>query len=212
MGSLLGGYAVRATVWIGGGNLPLVPGDSCHYLEVATSVFRGEGPVKHYVESFFTDYPRDPRGPGRARRLGHAAVRVPARRRVSPGRGRARASRSRRPSAVAKACSFVLNLLALPALYGFARRRFGPRVAHWRRWPCSPCCRSTHLRGVRPPREPGGADVDPGGLDADRGLARSGPARRPGPGRLSAGVCGGLAILARNTALALIAAAGLYAA
>ena len=28
---------------------------------------------------------------------------------------------------VAKACSFVLNLLALPALYGFARRRFGAR-------------------------------------------------------------------------------------
>ncbi|HMF36119.1 MAG TPA: hypothetical protein VKF17_05745, partial [Isosphaeraceae bacterium] len=46
------GYAIRATVWICGGNLPLVPGDSCHYLEVATSVYRGEGPVKHYVESF----------------------------------------------------------------------------------------------------------------------------------------------------------------
>ena len=32
---------------------------------------------------------------------------------------------------VAKACSFVLNLLALPALYVFARRRFGCRVAIW---------------------------------------------------------------------------------
>src|SRR5262249_16557876 len=30
------GYAVRAIVWIAGGNLPLVPGDSCHYLEVAS--------------------------------------------------------------------------------------------------------------------------------------------------------------------------------
>ena len=58
------GYAIRATVWICGGNLPLVPGDSCHYLEVATSVFRGEGPVKHYVESFFTDYPRIRQGQG----------------------------------------------------------------------------------------------------------------------------------------------------
>ena len=56
--------AIRATVWICGGNLPLVPGDSCHYLEVATSVFRGEGPVKHYVESFFTDYPRIRQGQG----------------------------------------------------------------------------------------------------------------------------------------------------
>ena len=46
----------RASIWICGGNLPLVPGDSCHYLEVATSVLRGEGPVKHYVESFFRDY------------------------------------------------------------------------------------------------------------------------------------------------------------
>ena len=58
------GYAIRATVWICGGNLPLVPGDSCHYLEVARSVFQGEGPVKHYVESFFKDYPRIRQGLG----------------------------------------------------------------------------------------------------------------------------------------------------
>ena len=58
------GYAIRAIIWICGGNLPLVPGDSCHYLEVATSVLRGEGPVKHYVESFFTDYPRIRQGQG----------------------------------------------------------------------------------------------------------------------------------------------------
>ena len=70
------GYAIRAVIWICGGNLPLVPGDSCHYLEVATSVLRGEGPVKHYVESFFRDYPRHPRRPGRARRLGDAAGRL----------------------------------------------------------------------------------------------------------------------------------------
>ena len=37
---------VRQVIWICGGNLPLVPGDSCHYLEVATSVLRGEGPIK----------------------------------------------------------------------------------------------------------------------------------------------------------------------
>ena len=58
------GYAIRAVIWICGGNLPLVPGDSCHYLEVATSVLRGEGPVKHYVESFFRDYPRIREGQG----------------------------------------------------------------------------------------------------------------------------------------------------
>src|SRR5262245_38909857 len=58
------GYVLRAVIWICGGNLPLVPGDSCHYMEVATSVLRGEGPVKHYVESFFTDYPRILQGRG----------------------------------------------------------------------------------------------------------------------------------------------------
>ena len=46
-------YAIRALAWTAGGNLPLVPGDSCHYVEIATSIVRGEGPVKHYVESFF---------------------------------------------------------------------------------------------------------------------------------------------------------------
>lgn len=53
--AFIAGYMIRAVPWIAGGNLPLVPGDSCHYLEVATSVARGEGPVKHYVESFFID-------------------------------------------------------------------------------------------------------------------------------------------------------------
>ncbi len=33
----IAGYAIRAAIWIAGGNLPLVSGDSCHYLEVATS-------------------------------------------------------------------------------------------------------------------------------------------------------------------------------
>src|SRR5579864_9031684 len=28
------GYALRALIWVVGGNLPLVPGDSCHYIEV----------------------------------------------------------------------------------------------------------------------------------------------------------------------------------
>ena len=50
---------VRAAIWTAGGNLPLVPGDSCHYVEIASSIARGEGPVKHYVESFFRDYKED---------------------------------------------------------------------------------------------------------------------------------------------------------
>ena len=57
-----GNVAIRGEV--AAAMLPLVPGDSCHYLEVATSVLRGEGPVKHYVESFFTDYPRIRQGEG----------------------------------------------------------------------------------------------------------------------------------------------------
>ena len=60
------GYAIRAVVWICGGNLPLVPGDSCHYLEIATSVLNGEGPVKHYVGSFFRDYSHIRERPRRA--------------------------------------------------------------------------------------------------------------------------------------------------
>src|SRR4029077_16078169 len=106
------GYALRPAVWICGGNMPLVPGDSCHYLEVATSVLRGEGPVKHYVESFFRDYPRIRDGQGvlddwatpldayvRA-----AAFQITG---VVPGRSLGATI------GVAKACSFVINLLAL---------------------------------------------------------------------------------------------------
>jgi len=57
-------YAIRAAVWIAGSNLPLVPGDGSHYVEVASSVYRGEGPVKHYVESFFIPYPAIREGRG----------------------------------------------------------------------------------------------------------------------------------------------------
>ena len=122
------GYAIRATVWICGGNLPLVPGDSCHYLEVATSVFRGEGPVKHYVESFFTDYPRIRQGEGV---LDDWATPLDAYLRAAARSGSPAIVPGQSLEAtvgVAKACSFVLNLLALPALYGFARRRFGPEI------------------------------------------------------------------------------------
>jgi 4-amino-4-deoxy-L-arabinose transferase-like glycosyltransferase len=130
MGILGVGYTIRAVIWICGGNLPLVPGDSCHYLEVATSVLRGEGPVTHYIHSFFRDYP--------SIRLGQsvladwdtpldAYVRAAAFRIAGLGPSSSIEARL----VVAKACSFVLNLLALPALYVFARRQYGCRVAIW---------------------------------------------------------------------------------
>ncbi len=202
------GYAIRAAIWIAGGNLPLVPGDSCHYLEVATSVLRGEGPVKHYVESFFTDYPRIREGRGvlddwstpldaylRAWHSGSPALRQTV--------------RSRRKIVVAKACSFVLNLLALPALYGFARRRFGPRTSLAAMGvlavlPVHAIYASFVLReslvvltsilAVWTLTEIWHADIG-----SQRAWAWS----------ALAGVCGGLAILSRTTALALLAAAGL---
>src|SRR2546423_208568 len=31
-------YAIRAAIWTAGSNLPLVPGDSCHYVEIASSI------------------------------------------------------------------------------------------------------------------------------------------------------------------------------
>ncbi|MFM7923815.1 MAG: hypothetical protein ACKPJJ_26640, partial [Planctomycetaceae bacterium] len=46
---LFAGWAIRAGCWIIGGNLPLVPGDSCHYIETANSVAMGLPSSKHYV-------------------------------------------------------------------------------------------------------------------------------------------------------------------
>lgn len=122
------GYAIRAVVWIVGGNLPLVPGDSCHYLEVAESVYRGEGPVKHYVESYFIDYPEirankgildDWATPLYAYVLA-GAYRLTG---VVPGES------IEATVAVSKGTSFVIGLLTLPLLFGFARRRYTTEVA-----------------------------------------------------------------------------------
>ena len=65
------------------------------------------------------------------RRLGHAAGRLRAGGGLPDRRPGAGQPPSRRGSSAAKACSFILNLLALPALYVFARRRYGCRVAIW---------------------------------------------------------------------------------
>ncbi len=128
LGILLLGYAIRAGLWIAGGNLPLVPGDSCHYLEVATSVLRGEGPVKHYVESYFRDYPAIREGNGVlddwATPL-FAYVLAGAFRLAGLDGSSALESRI----VVAKAVSFMLNWLCLPVLGLIAWRRQGARVA-----------------------------------------------------------------------------------
>ena len=122
------GYAFRAVVWIVGGNLPLVPGDDCHYLEVAKSVYRGEGPVKHYVESYFIDYPEirlnkgildDWATPLYAYVLA-GAYRLTG---VVPGES------IEATVAVSKGTSFVFGLLTLPLLFGFALRRYGSEAA-----------------------------------------------------------------------------------
>lgn len=203
------GYAIRATVWICGGNVPLVPGDSCHYIEVATSIFRGEGPVKHYVESFFTDYPRIRQGQGvlddwatpldaYVRAL---AFRVAG---IVPGES------LEATVGVSKACSFILNLLALPAMYGLGRRRFGAEIG----------LASMAVLAVLPVHAIYAGFILRESLVALTAIVAVWTltecwhaTARPAAWiwAIIAGVAGGLAILARNTGLALIAALGLHA-
>jgi 4-amino-4-deoxy-L-arabinose transferase-like glycosyltransferase len=204
------GYAIRAAFWIAGGNLPLVPGDCCHYVEVATSVYRGQGPVKHYVESYFLDYRKhgilDGRGvlddwatPLWAYVLA-AAYRLTG---VVPG------ASPDATFAVAKGTSFALNLLTLPLFYVFARRRFGARVA----------LGATAILAVLPVhalyagfalRE---SLVVLTALLAVWFLTEIGPARPAAAWAwaLAAGLGGGLAIVARNTGLVLFGASWLAA-
>lgn len=201
------GYAIRALFWILGGNLPLVPGDSCHYLEVASSVYRGEGHVKHYVDSFFIDYPAIARGEpvldDWATPL-YASVLALAYRAtgVEPGRS------LEATVAVAKGVSFVLNLLCLPALYGFGRRRFGPEVGLWAMAALAILPVHALYAGFAL-RESLVALTSILAVWALTEVWHS-EARWRWGWAVAAGILGGLAILARNTAMALMAAAGLY--
>jgi hypothetical protein len=201
------GYAIRAIIWICGGNLPLVPGDSCHGIEVATSVLRGEGPVKHYAESFFILYPRIQAGQNTLDDWApplDAYVRALAFRLAGLGPSASVESRF----VVAKACSFVLNLLALPALYVFARRRYGCRVAIW----------AMATLAVLPVHAIYAGFVLRDSLVALLSIltiwtltevCHAAPGGRSiWAWALAAGLCGGLTLLARNTGLALLAAAG----
>ncbi len=203
------GYAIRAIIWICGSNLPLVPGDSCHYVEVATSVLRGEGPVKHYVESFFDEYRRILEGKGV---LDDWATPLDAYTRALAMRiAGVSAEDSPEPRfAVAKACSFVLNLLALPVLYGLARRRFGPRVG----------IGAMAVLAVLPVHAIYAGFVLRESLVvltsilAVWTLTEVWQVGSDGPRTWAlaalAGLCAGLAILARNTAMAIVVASGLY--
>jgi Dolichyl-phosphate-mannose-protein mannosyltransferase len=204
------GYLIRALIWILGSNLPLVPGDSCHYIEVATSVLRGEGPVKHYVESFFRDYWRIRENQGV---LDDWATPLDAYVRAGFFRlaGLGPASPLAERLAVAKACSFILNLLALPVLYVFARRRYDSRVA----------LGAMAVLAVLPVhaiyagfilRE---SLVTLLSILAVWTLSETWQTERIGWKSLAwallAGLLGGLAVLARTTALALLAGSGLFA-
>lgn len=201
-------YAIRAAVWIAGGNVPLVPGDSCHYLEVASSVYRGEGPVKHYVESYFRDYPEILRNEGV---LDDWATPLQAYLLGTTYRllGVVPLADLDETVAVAKGLSFLVNLLCLPALYGFARRRFGPDVglasmAALAVLPVHAIYAGFVLRESLVALTSILAVWSLSEVWSTRGAASWSWA-------VVAGLCGGLAILARNTALALMAACGLYA-
>jgi hypothetical protein len=201
-------YVLRAAIWICGSNLPLVPGDSSHYVEVATSVLRGEGPLKHYVESFFADYPAIREGRGV---LDDWATPLDAYVRALTMRiaGIAAGDPAETRFAAAKACSFALNLLALPALYGFARRRFGARTG----------LSAMAVLAVLPVHAIYAGFVLRESLVvltsilAVWSLTEVWQAERKGVAGWAlaalAGFCAGLAILARTTALAMVAAAGL---
>ena len=203
------GYAIRAVIWICGANLPLVPGDSCHYLEIGTSVLRGEGPVKHYVGSFFRDYrhirenrgglddwdtPLDAYTRALAFRIAGLAPDSPIESRI----------------AAAKACSFIINILCLPVLYMFARRRYDKRVA----------LGAMAALAVLPVHAIYAGFVLRESLVALTSILAVWALTEvwnTANGRkaiwawaLIAGLCGGLAVMARTTGLALLAGAGVF--
>jgi hypothetical protein len=127
---LLVGYALRAGAWIAGGNLPLVPGDSSHYVETGNSVAMGLPSSKHYVESFFSDYPPIRAGqpvlddwatPLYADVLGLIFRAAGAG--IGPGQN------LEFVFGLAKGASFVFNLITLPCLYFWVRRRVSASAA-----------------------------------------------------------------------------------
>ena len=200
-------YAIRAVIWTAGGNLPLVPGDSSHYIEIASSIGRGEGPVKHYVESFFIEYPAIRAGRGTLDDWATplypyvlaGVYRVMG---ITPG------TSVEATFAVAKGTSFVCSLLCLPALYGLARRAHGRDVgllalAILAVLPVHAIYAGFALRESL---------VALTSILAVWMLVESWHAHGPRSVAyaVAAGLLGGLAILARNTSLALLAGCLVY--
>jgi 4-amino-4-deoxy-L-arabinose transferase-like glycosyltransferase len=186
----------------------MVPGDSSHYLEVATSVLRGEGPVMHYVHSYFREYPRILEGKGALSDWDtplDAYVRAAAFRIAGLGPDGSLDTRI----AAAKACSFVLNLATLPVLYVFARRRYGCRVA----------LPAMAVLAVLPVHALYAGFILRESLVALLSILaiwmltevwHAGSARTAYAWAVAAGLCGGLAALSRMTALAMLGAAILF--
>ena len=200
-------YIIRAVAWVAGGNLPMVSGDSPHYVEVAASILRGEGEVKHYVESFFRDYPPIREGKGvvddwATPLYAHALALAYRATGVTPG------DSLEATVAVDKGLSFTLNLLCLPALYFFARRRLGRDVA----------LGAMALLAVLP------VHAIYAGFDLRESLVCltailavwmgtevwSAGGRAAWGWAVAAGLAGGAAVLARNTAMATLAAVGTF--
>jgi dolichyl-phosphate-mannose-protein mannosyltransferase len=203
------GYAIRAAVWICGGNLPLVRGDSCHYIEVTTSVLRGEGPVKHYVGSFFNDYRHIREGRGGLDDWDtplYSILVAGATRLLGFGPDSSLDARI----AIAKGCSFIFNILCLPVLYVFARRRYDPRVALGAMAALAVLPVHAIYAGFEI-RESLVALMSILAVWALSEVCIAAPGGRAIWGwALAAGLCGGLAVMARTTALALLAGGGLY--
>jgi Dolichyl-phosphate-mannose-protein mannosyltransferase len=204
------GYTIRAVIWICGGNLPLVPGDTCHCLEISTSVLRGEGPVKHYVGSFFRDYSHIREGRGG---LDDWDVPLDAYLRALAFRlaGLAPDSPIEARIVAAKASSFIINILCLPALYMFARRRYDASVALGAMAALAVLPVHAIYAGFVL-RESLVALVSILAIWTLTEVWSTARQRRKAiwAWALIAGICGGLAVLARTTGLALLAGAGLF--
>jgi 4-amino-4-deoxy-L-arabinose transferase-like glycosyltransferase len=173
-------------------------------------VYRGEGPVKHYVESFFSDYPKIREGQGV---LDDWATPLDAYVRAFWFRlaGINPLQSFEQTVGAAKACSFAINLITLPVIYAFGRRRFGSNVG----------LAAMAVLAVLPVHAIYAGFVLRESLVALTALLAAWTltecwnAPRRGPAvwvwAASAGLAGGLAILARNTCLALVTAAALNA-
>ena len=128
------------------------------------SVYRGEGPVKHYVESFFTEYPKIVQGRGAPDLTGQLRLTPTFARGRSCSRRRAVAvagdhgSAARRDAASCSTCSACLCSTSLRV--GDPDRRRGARGDDRARR--SACPRD--LRRLRSTREPCRPDGSPGHL------------------------------------------------